>query len=37
MLPLYWETLPVLKLKGVKDHKIRTGYSTWFFFDWDRD
>jgi peptide/nickel transport system substrate-binding protein len=37
MMPFYWETLPVLKLKGVKDHKVKTGNSTWFFFDWDKE
>jgi len=37
MMPLYWETLPVLKVKGVKDHKGKTGNNTWFFFNWDRD
>jgi len=37
MMPFYWETLPVLKVKGVKDHKLKTGNNTWFFFNWDRD
>lgn len=37
LMPFYWETLPVLKLKGIKDHKFATGKSTWFFFDWDRE
>lgn len=37
MMPLYWETLPVLKLKGVKDHKVKTGTNGWFFFDWDKE
>jgi peptide/nickel transport system substrate-binding protein len=34
-MPLYWETNPVLKLKGVKDHEGR-GSWTWFFFDYDK-
>lgn len=37
MMPFYWEVLPVLKLGGIKDHRIRTGNSTWNFFDWDRE
>ncbi len=37
MMPFYWETLPVLKVKGIKDHKVKTGNSTWFFFNWDRE
>ena len=37
MMPFYWETLPVLKLKGVKDHKLKTGNNTWFFFNWDKE
>lgn len=37
MMPFYWETLPVLKVKGVKDHKVKTGNSTWFFYDWDKE
>jgi ABC-type transport system substrate-binding protein len=37
MMPFYWETLPVLKVKGVKDHKVRTGTNAWFFFDWDKE
>jgi peptide/nickel transport system substrate-binding protein len=37
MMPFYWETLPVLKVKGIKDHKVKTGNSTWFFYDWDRE
>lgn len=37
MMPFYWETLPVLKLKGVKDHKMKTGNNTWFFFNWDKE
>lgn len=36
MMPLYWDTLPTLKVKGVKDHKF-WGASTWFFYDWDRE
>jgi len=35
-MPLYWETSPVLKLKGVRDHEGR-GSWTWFFFDYDKD
>ena len=37
MMPFYWETLPVLKLKGVKDHRLKTGNNTWFFFNWDKE
>ena len=37
MMPFYWEVLPVLKVQGIKDHRVRTGNNTWFFFDWDRD
>jgi peptide/nickel transport system substrate-binding protein len=37
MMPFYWETLPVLKVKGIKDHKVKTGNSTWFFYDWNRE
>jgi peptide/nickel transport system substrate-binding protein len=36
MMPLYWDTLPTLKVKGVKDHKF-WGASTWYFYDWDRE
>jgi ABC-type transport system substrate-binding protein len=36
MMPLYWDTLPVLKVKGIKDHKF-WGAGTWFFYDWDRE
>jgi ABC-type transport system substrate-binding protein len=36
MMPLWWDALPVLKVKGVKDHKF-WGRSTWFFYDWDRE
>jgi hypothetical protein len=36
-MPFYWETLPVLKVKGIRDHKLKTGNNTWFFFNWDRD
>jgi peptide/nickel transport system substrate-binding protein len=35
-MPLYWETSPVLKLKGVKDHQGK-GSWTWFFFDYDKE
>ena len=35
-LPLYWETSPVLKRKGVRDHQGRGGW-TWFFFDYDKE
>jgi peptide/nickel transport system substrate-binding protein len=34
-MPLYWETSPVLKLKGVKDHQGR-GVWTWYFYDFDK-
>ncbi len=35
-MPLYWETSPVLKLRGVKDHQGR-GSWTWYFFDYDKE
>jgi peptide/nickel transport system substrate-binding protein len=35
-MPLYWEVVPVLKLKGVKDHEGGIT-QTWFFFDWDKE
>jgi peptide/nickel transport system substrate-binding protein len=35
-MPLYWETNPVLKLKGVKDHQGR-GSWTWNFFAYDKE
>jgi hypothetical protein len=35
LMPLYWETNPVLKLKGVKDHR-GNGQWTWFFFEYDK-
>jgi len=35
-MPLYWEVVPVLKLKGVKDHEGGIT-QTWYFFDWDRE
>ena len=37
LMPFYWEVLPVLKTQGIKDHRIRTGNNTWFFYDWDRE
>ena len=37
LMPLYWEVLPVLKVKGVKDHITWVATSTWFFYDWNRD
>lgn len=35
-MPLYWEVVPVLKLKGVKDHEGGLTH-TYFFFDWDKE
>jgi peptide/nickel transport system substrate-binding protein len=35
-MPLYWDTLPTLKVKGIKDHRF-WGSNTWFFYDWDRE
>ncbi|HZT06720.1 MAG TPA: ABC transporter substrate-binding protein [Chloroflexota bacterium] len=35
-MPLYWEVVPVLKLKGVKDHEGGIT-QTWFFYDWDKE
>jgi hypothetical protein len=35
-MPLYWDTLFTLKVKGVKDHKFWR-VSTWYFYDWDRE
>ena len=35
-MPFYWETNPVLKLKGVKDHR-GNGQWTWDFFDYDKE
>lgn len=37
IMPFYWETLPVLKLTAVKDHKMKTGANTWWFFDWNKE
>ena len=37
MMPFYRETLPILKLKGVKDHKWKQSNATWFFYDWDKE
>jgi peptide/nickel transport system substrate-binding protein len=37
IMPFYWETNPVLKLAGVKDHMMRSGFNTWHFFDWDKE
>ena len=37
IMPFYWETNPVLKLAGVKDHKMRSGFNTWHFFNWDKE
>ncbi|HZT08674.1 MAG TPA: ABC transporter substrate-binding protein [Chloroflexota bacterium] len=36
LMPFYWETNPVLKLKGIKDHR-GNGQWTWLFFDFDRE
>jgi peptide/nickel transport system substrate-binding protein len=35
-MPLYWDTLFTLKVKGVKDHAFWR-VSTWYFYDWDRE
>lgn len=37
MMPFYWETLPVLKLKDVKDHRTKSGSGTWWFYDFDKE
>lgn len=37
VIPLYWEVLPVLALKGVKTNKMVGVAATWNFFGWDRE
>lgn len=41
IMPLYWQVVPVLALKGVRSHKMVSSTlgsaSTWNFFDWDRE
>jgi peptide/nickel transport system substrate-binding protein len=40
-IPLYWQIVAVLSVKGVRSHKMVSSTlgsaSTWNFFDWDRE
>ena len=36
-MPLYWEVVPVLALKGVKTQKVVRTHATGTFFEWDRE
>jgi ABC-type transport system substrate-binding protein len=37
IMPLSWEVVPVLAVKGVKTHKVADNNATWDMFTWDRE
>lgn len=37
LMPLYWEVLPVLLLKGVKGQPYVHSRATWRFYEWDKE
>jgi len=36
-MPLYWLTVPIISLKGVKPQPFVRNNAAWDFFEWDRD
>ena len=34
---LYWQTVPVLALKGVRSHPVAPDHVAWDFFSWDKE